>query len=255
MDGIYDRAVGRKNQISPLTKMRFMDAALADLGHGLAYAVLTKLVQRCNGQTGECFPSYGTLAKDVGASRRGVIGAVGHLAQRGWIKRDIHGGRTYRGGTSNSFSFPWKRGQPSEQTDANLVNKTTQPSEMDFGLRQQDQEVIATNSEGNSEYKHSARSAREGELTPLARQLSNQEKEDKLESEEGERSRIGSPPSRPYSAADIEIVRGAIEDRGLTDIAAIVGYARGEKGRFITEKIIRGMHRDGLFPALKESAA
>jgi hypothetical protein len=44
-------------------------------------------------------------------------------------------------------------------------------------------------------------------------------------------------------------VRDAIEDRGLTDIAAIAVHARG-KGRWLSENIIRAMCQDGLFPSL-----
>jgi hypothetical protein len=54
---------------------------------------------------------------------------------------------------------------------------------------------------------------------------------------------------KPYTHIDVEIVRDAIEDRGLTDIAAIAVHARG-KGRWLSENIIRAMCQDGLFPAL-----
>jgi hypothetical protein len=63
-----------------------------------------------------------------------------------------------------------------------------------------------------------------------------------------------SMPGRPYAEKDIEAVRAAIEDRGLTEIAAIVGYARGQ-GAWVSEKIIQSMCRDGLFPLLKENVA
>jgi len=58
------------------------------------------------------------------------------------------------------------------------------------------------------------------------------------------------PPDKPYAHPDIEIVRSAIDDHGLTDIADIVGHAR-RKGRWLSESIIRAMCHDGLFPVLK----
>jgi hypothetical protein len=70
-------------------------------------------------------------------------------------------------------------------------------------------------------------------------------------------------PDKPYAEIDIEVVRGAIEDRGLTRLADIVGYARAEKGRFLTANIIGAMCCDRLFirdgdnicmPAAKASA-
>jgi hypothetical protein len=60
---------------------------------------------------------------------------------------------------------------------------------------------------------------------------------------------------KPYTDLDIEIVRSAVEDHGITDPVAIVRYARAEKGRWLSEKIIHAMCRDGLFPILQECAA
>src|SRR5262249_34906837 len=54
-------------------------------------------------------------------------------------------------------------------------------------------------------------------------------------------------PDKPYADIDIKIVRTAIEDRGLKELADIVGYARAEKGRFLTAQIIEAMCSDGLF--------
>lgn len=67
--------------------------------------------------------------------------------------------------------------------------------------------------------------------------------------EPSERASNSKSPDKPYTERDIEIVRGAIEDRGMTDVVAIVGYARGE-GRWLSSKIIESMCCDGLFPAL-----
>jgi hypothetical protein len=97
------------SKTSPLTKLRFLKAALADLGYGLDFAVLFKLVDRCNGQTGQCNPSYDTTAKDVGAKRRAVILATERLERSGWLNRSITGD----GVTSNAYSFPWERGRAS----------------------------------------------------------------------------------------------------------------------------------------------
>jgi hypothetical protein len=53
-------------------------------------------------------------------------------------------------------------------------------------------------------------------------------------------------PDKPYAQPDIDTVRIAIEECHLTYIPAVVIYARG-KGRWMSEKIIQAMCRDGLF--------
>ena len=46
----------RTDKVSPLDKLKFLDAALADLGHSLAFTVLFTLVDRYNSKTGRCDP-------------------------------------------------------------------------------------------------------------------------------------------------------------------------------------------------------
>jgi hypothetical protein len=144
MPNIVDRGAGRKTKasknsnghdavehrdsnstISPLTKLRFLKAALADLGHSLAFTVLSALVSHHNSQTGRCFPKHSSIAKIARRTRRSVIRAVDSLEQRGWVKSAVVGD----GKTPNSYSFPWERGNQGGDTsvtsDTNVTPQVT----------------------------------------------------------------------------------------------------------------------------------
>jgi len=68
----------------------------------LALKVFTRLVDHHNMNTGQCNPSNGTLARALGASERGVRGAVRQLEKHGLVET-LPGGGRHR---SNSYIIP-----------------------------------------------------------------------------------------------------------------------------------------------------
>jgi len=68
----------------------------------LALKVFFRLLDHHNMKTGQCNPSMGTLAKRLGASERGVRGAVRQLESLGLITTEPGGGRHQ----SNSYAIP-----------------------------------------------------------------------------------------------------------------------------------------------------
>lgn len=68
----------------------------------LALKVFFRLLDHHNMKTGQCNPSMGTLAEALGASERGVRGAIRQLEKHGLITTDPGGGRHQ----SNSYTIP-----------------------------------------------------------------------------------------------------------------------------------------------------
>ena len=68
----------------------------------LALKVFFRLLNHHNMKTGQCNPSMGTLAEPLGASERGVRGAVRQLEKHGLITTEPGGGRHQ----SNSYAIP-----------------------------------------------------------------------------------------------------------------------------------------------------
>ena len=66
----------------------------------LVFTVL--MVGHHNVETGKCNPSYQTLAKECGMTRRAVIRIISALAEKGLIAIKVSVG----GNNTNSFSFP-----------------------------------------------------------------------------------------------------------------------------------------------------
>lgn len=99
---------------SPVQKWNLMMAIQRDgsLSDGARRTAMF-LLDRHNYRTGRCFPSYGTIAKDIGADRSTAIRHIKSLIDAGWIfaeKADAKGGFV-----SNNFVFAWGRcdAQPS----------------------------------------------------------------------------------------------------------------------------------------------
>jgi len=68
----------------------------------LSLKVFTRLVKHHNMKTGQCNPSIGTLARALGASERGVRGAIRQLEKHGLIETQPGGGRH----RSNDYIIP-----------------------------------------------------------------------------------------------------------------------------------------------------
>jgi hypothetical protein len=61
---------------------------------GATKNVLYQLCLRLNDEDGACFPSYTTLGREAGYSRRTAISVVAKLVQAGELRRHYRGGRT-----------------------------------------------------------------------------------------------------------------------------------------------------------------
>lgn len=101
------------NAITLLHKWRLIQAVAADrdLSAG-ATKVMLRLLYHHNAQTGQCSPSYATLANGAGLKRRQTIYAVQELEARGWITLTrVKGGNPKASGglVTNTFGFDFER--------------------------------------------------------------------------------------------------------------------------------------------------
>ena len=72
----------------PVLKLKLMGLIAADRTVTLAgLKVAIALLDRVNGATRRCFPSYSTLADDTGLSRRSAISGVGWLVAHGYVRK------------------------------------------------------------------------------------------------------------------------------------------------------------------------
>lgn len=122
----------RKPQgVTLLTKWNLLQACMcAPNLSQTAKLAFGRLLGHHNTETGQCNPSYATLAKGIGVSRRTAIDAVDALEADGWIKIQRGGGDTKgtaEGHTSNSFSFNWSRA-PSAKNRTREVQEIAPPS-------------------------------------------------------------------------------------------------------------------------------
>ena len=77
----------------PVLKLKLMGLIAADRTVTLAgLKVAIALLDRVNGATRRCFPSYNTLADDTGLSRRSAISGVGWLVTHGYVRK-VRGSR------------------------------------------------------------------------------------------------------------------------------------------------------------------
>jgi hypothetical protein len=103
--------------------------------------ILLRLVDYTNSKDFTAWPSFNTLANDLRLNRSTVIRAINAGRKVGLLKRTHRGGKTRRGGTSNSYIFdphydpnlvagapPGQDGRPSGRGAINLVAGVHQPS-------------------------------------------------------------------------------------------------------------------------------
>jgi hypothetical protein len=99
-----------------LEKWRLLQAILAhpDLTSN-AKMIGAKLLDHLNSKTGCCFPSYQTLGKGTGMSRRSAINAVKVLETNGVVVVHRRSSGPSRRGLSNEFDFAWSWAEQSRQ--------------------------------------------------------------------------------------------------------------------------------------------
>ena len=105
-----------------LNKWELLQAIILDLGAcrakrsatGSTIAVVARLLDHYNNQTGLCCPSNATVAKAVGISERQVTRCTDLLAARGWITKQ------QRQDNSNLYGFNWGR-----MVEGNVGDKDT----------------------------------------------------------------------------------------------------------------------------------
>lgn len=73
-------------------------------GPALAKLILMALAVCADSETGECFPSYSTIARDAGCSRRHAMKCVSRLVAEGVIEIVEAGGAAAAGGASGNRS-------------------------------------------------------------------------------------------------------------------------------------------------------
>ncbi len=87
-------------------KYRLYDAMIRDGGLSvLQLRVAWRLIDRTNRETGDAWPSYETLADELGVNVRSVIRAIKCLIKTGWFEASHGGGR----GKSNHYRPCWQR--------------------------------------------------------------------------------------------------------------------------------------------------
>jgi hypothetical protein len=87
-------------------KYQLYDAMIRDGGPSvLQLRVAWRLIDRTNRETGDAWPSYETLADELGVNVRSVIRAIKRLIETGWFGVNPGGGR----GKSNHYRPCWQR--------------------------------------------------------------------------------------------------------------------------------------------------
>lgn len=77
----------------------------------LGFRILVRLLRHYDGRHG-AFPSYSTIAGDVGCQRRASIENVQHLERLGIVEILVGAGRVGRGGVTNRFVMHWPEAWP-----------------------------------------------------------------------------------------------------------------------------------------------
>jgi hypothetical protein len=91
--------------------------------------VLDLLVDYINSEDRTAWPSFDTMAEDLGCDRRTVIRAINTARKVGILERVYKGGKTKRGGTSNRYRFNLDLVSRVPLGEApNLVSDVSQPS-------------------------------------------------------------------------------------------------------------------------------
>jgi Helix-turn-helix domain len=199
------------------------------------------------------WPSSRTLDKQSGLSRNTVKEAVDDLEAAGYLKiqrrYDAESSRykshlllavapTDEGGGSESGKEGWvKQLTQGGSTSSPRVGQLVEPYSMNDSMTDS-MNIDNAAFGGEREFEEEGSCP---DQIPSSRPEAV-EREAKPPNSNGE-----SAPDRGYTQRDIETVRGAIEDGGLTEIADIVRFARAQKQRFLTAFIIGTMCRDGLF--------
>lgn len=123
--------------------------AVARLG-GYALAVYVRLERRANKES-MCWPSYQTLADDIGVTRRHVIDVVKALVGAGFVETRKRSG-PHGGPASNEFYLPHhivpenpsdSRGEPSERPSEPDSPASERPSEQPRARTRHGDEVVA----------------------------------------------------------------------------------------------------------------
>jgi hypothetical protein len=180
------------------------------------------------------WPSLRTLDKATGQSRTTVIAAIGDLEAAGYLKPQRRYDPLRR--RFKSHLYQALRPKPTKAVSASKVHRLNHPGS--DGCTRVVQTGSTDSMNDNMTETCAANAAKgefdEGSPAPARSPASSPE------------AAIREVPDKPYAQPDIDTVRIAIEECHLTYIPAVVTYARG-KGRWMSEKIIQAMCRDGLF--------
>jgi hypothetical protein len=136
-------ATRRAMNITPYAKLDWVMGPLADTSlSATAKVALVRLLWHLNGKTGQCNPSYSTIARGIGRSRKQAMQGALELEEHGWIKI-IRAEDAGRGLPSNPFEFLWDkathgaevgtRGGEEDGTTPSLKHGTTPGKKMGPG--------------------------------------------------------------------------------------------------------------------------
>ena len=92
----------------------------------LAKVTAARLLDHLNSKTGACYPSFETLAKGVGASRRGVIIAIKQLERKRivFVRRQSQA-EALNGPDLKRFAFDWTMAW---STEPNIKSRKKKPA-------------------------------------------------------------------------------------------------------------------------------
>jgi len=102
------------SEVNLLQKWELLQAIIQDPElPATSKLVAARLLDHHNNKTGQCNPSYTTLARGTGLGRRSVIDAVGPLEKRDWMAMQrTDGGTLGRGYDTNNFLMNFGRVSP-----------------------------------------------------------------------------------------------------------------------------------------------
>jgi len=145
----------RSGSVNLLTKWDALQAVILHFRERAVIAVAAILLECHNGKTGQCNPSYATIARRTGLARRTVMDAASLLEREGWyvIKRS----KAEKNGRlpSNEFRFNWalvtsERAVTSERDSTPIVSCGAANSEPQITINS-DPQLTQNYESGNNE--------------------------------------------------------------------------------------------------------
>ncbi|WP_084731691.1 helix-turn-helix domain-containing protein [Microvirga vignae] len=236
--------------VTLLNKWQLLQKILADPDLSVTGKLVAGVLLDClNAGTLQCNPSYHTLAKSVGLTRRRAIEGVKALQSRGWLtvaRTDHEASKgTKKGLPSNSFTFDWSRlGEPApsvendtrasaeNDTSPSVGNDTPLVPETALALVSETTPKHGNLETGNRTKKENAGARRSAERSPLGwgRAAPNSRTDERTE-RRGKKSK-STPVEMVFVLEGTEAYAAWLRHEGKSENSVHVKEIGGKRGRY-----------------------